>query len=141
MHAYAIWNNKGGTGKSTITFHIASRFAEKHPDRKVLVIDLCPQANASMLLLGGGIKGEENLLSLCSRATPLSVVGYISECFVNRTTPKVADYYLQVASLNKQMPPNLYLLSGDGNLELMAPAINDEAGRNPFPGLPDPWRW
>lgn len=39
------------------------------------------------------------------------------------------------------MPDNLYLLSGDGNLELMAPAINDEASRAPFPGLPDPWRW
>lgn len=36
---------------------------------------------------------------------------------------------------------NLYLLSGDGNLELMAPAINDEASRTPFPGLADPWQW
>jgi hypothetical protein len=39
------------------------------------------------------------------------------------------------------MPSNLYLISGDGNLELMAPAINDEASRTPFPGLSDPWKW
>ena len=58
MEAYAIWNNKGGTGKSTITFHVASRFAELNPERNVLVIDLCPQANSSMLLLGGGLAGE-----------------------------------------------------------------------------------
>lgn len=141
MEAYAIWNNKGGTGKSTIAFHVASRFAEKHPDRKVLVIDLCPQANASMLLLGGGIEGETNLLNLCSKATPLSVVGYISESILKRTTPVVSNYFVQVASMNDKMPENLYLLAGDGNLELMAPAINDEAGRTPFPGLPDPWRW
>lgn len=141
MHAYAIWNNKGGTGKSTIAFHIASRFAENNPKRKVLVIDMCPQANASMLLLGGGIVGEANLLTLCSKATPSSVVGYLSEAILKRTTPTLSNYYVQVSTLNEQMPDNLYLLSGDGNLELMAPAINDEAGRTPFPGLPDPWKW
>ena len=43
---YAIWNNKGGVGKSTITFHLASRFAEKNPDKDVLVIDLCPQSKS-----------------------------------------------------------------------------------------------
>lgn len=141
MEAYAIWNNKGGTGKSTIAFHIASRFAEKNPDRKILVIDLCPQANASMLLLGGGVVGESNLLSLCSKPTPQSVVGYISESILKRVVPKIVDYYVQVSTLNDQMPQNLYLLSGDGNLELMAPAINDEASRTPFPGLSDPWKW
>lgn len=141
MEAYAIWNNKGGTGKSTITFHLASRFAEKNPERKVLVIDLCPQANASMLLLGGGVEGEKQLLSLCSKPQPQSVVGYISEAILKRTVPDLSTYYAQVGAINKQMPSNLYLLSGDGNLELMAPAINDEASRTPFPGLDDPWRW
>jgi cellulose biosynthesis protein BcsQ len=141
MEAYAIWNNKGGTGKSTIAFHIASRFAEKNPDRKVLVIDLCPQANASMLLLGGGLAGEAQLLALCSKPKPESVVGYISECILTRTVPNLATYYVQVSTVNKEMPQNLYLLAGDGNLELMAPAINDEASRTPFPGLADPWQW
>lgn len=74
MQSYAIWNNKGGTGKSTITFNIASRFAELHPDRNVLVVDMCPQANSSMLLLGGGIEGESKLLGLCSLSTARSVV-------------------------------------------------------------------
>lgn len=141
MEAYAIWNNKGGTGKSTITFHIASRFAEKHPDRKVLVVDLCPQSNASMLLLGGGLAGEKELLKLCSQTTPKSVVGYISDAILNRAVPNLLNYSVQVNTVNAEMPTNLYLLSGDGNLELMAPAINDEASRTPFPGLPDPWRW
>ena len=44
---------KGGVGKSTITFHSAMRYAELHPQTKILVIDLCPQANSSMMLLGG----------------------------------------------------------------------------------------
>jgi cellulose biosynthesis protein BcsQ len=141
MESYAIWNNKGGTGKSTITFHIASRFAELNPGRKVLVVDLCPQANASMLLLGGGIAGENRLLGLCSKTKPESVVGYISDAILNRNVPTLNSYIVQVGSINPEMPANLFLLSGDGNLELMAPAINDEAGRTPFPGLPDPWLW
>ena len=58
-NSYAIWNNKGGVGKSTITFHVASLYAETHPDVDVLVVDMCPQANASMMLLGGGTAGEE----------------------------------------------------------------------------------
>lgn len=141
MEAYAIWNNKGGTGKSTVTFHVASRFAEKNPKRKVLVIDLCPQSNASMLLLGGGVTGEKELLKLCSQTTPASVVGYISETILKRNVPNLSDYCVKVAAINPQMPQNLILLSGDGNLELMAPAINDEASRTPFPGLADPWKW
>jgi len=141
MESYAIWNNKGGTGKSTITFHIASRFAEKHKDQNVLVIDMCPQANSSMLLLGGGIAGESSLLQLCSLANPKSVVGYLSEAILSRTTPDLSQYSVQVSTLNDKVPSNLYLLCGDGNLELMAPAINDEASRTPFPGLADPWSW
>ncbi|WP_420003525.1 ParA family protein [Arenibacterium sp. LLYu02] len=141
MQSYSIWNNKGGTGKSTITFHVASRFAEKHPDRKVLVVDLCPQANSSMLLLGGGVSGEKELLKLCSQSSPKSVVGYISDAILKRTTPKLSDYSIQVSAVNERIPDNLHLLCGDGNLELMAPAIIDEANRTPFPGLADPWEW
>ena len=43
IHSYALWNNKGDVGKSTITFHLAMRYAELHPDEKVLVIDLWHQ--------------------------------------------------------------------------------------------------
>jgi len=141
MTNYAIWNNKGGTGKSTITFHIASRFAELNQNKKVLVIDLCPQANSSMLLLGGGINGENALLALCTKANPKSVVGYLSDAILKRHTPKINDYAVDIHSTNPKMPKNMYLLAGDGNLELMAPALNDEAARTPFPGLADPWRW
>ena len=32
IHSYALWNNKGGVGKSTITFHLSMRYAELHPE-------------------------------------------------------------------------------------------------------------
>ncbi len=94
-----------------------------------------------MLLLGGGVAGETELLKLCSLATPKSVVGYISDAILNRATPQIHNYSVQVSSINGNISKNLFLLCGDGNLELMAPAINDEANRTPFPGLADPWEW
>src|SRR3954465_14887553 len=50
---YAFWNNKGGTGKTSLAFQAICRYAEKNPTQKVLVIDACPQANLSELFLGG----------------------------------------------------------------------------------------
>ena len=44
---YAIWNNKGGVGKSTLAFHLASAYADKNPDQRVLIVDMCPQANCT----------------------------------------------------------------------------------------------
>ena len=94
-----------------------------------------------MLLLGGGIEGEEKLLELCSKAKPKSVVGYISDAILRRHVPSLDAYSVPLSEANPKLAPNLYLLAGDGNLELMAPAINDEASRTPFPGLEDPWKW
>jgi MinD-like ATPase involved in chromosome partitioning or flagellar assembly len=130
IRSYAIWNNKGGVGKSTITFHLASRYAEKNPDKKVLVIDLCPQSNSSMMLLGGGASGEKNVLDLCTQATPKTVVGYLSTVISNgagAALPSPEDYLVKVKPYNPYMPDNLYLMCGDGNLEPMSPAITGAA--------------
>lgn len=52
MKKYAFWNNKGGTGKTSLSFQSVCRYAELHDDERILVIDVCPQANLSELLLG-----------------------------------------------------------------------------------------
>ncbi len=64
--SFAVWNNKGGVGKSTVTYHVASRYAEANPKLNVLVIDLCFQSNVSMMLLGGGGRGEQAVLNYCT---------------------------------------------------------------------------
>ena len=51
MTAYAFWNNKGGVGKSFLSFVAATEYARTYPDTDVYVIDLCPQANISEILL------------------------------------------------------------------------------------------
>ena len=145
--SYALWNNKGGVGKSTITFHIASRYAERNPTKRVLVIDLCPQANSSMMLLGGGVNGETRALALCQVApTPQTIVGYLASVLsagLGATLPNPANFLVVPRVQNPSIPANLLLLCGDGNLEPMAPLISDRAGQAPLlPGLAaNPWRW
>jgi len=64
MSVFAFWNNKGGTGKTSLSFQTICAYADKHKEKKILAIDLCPQANLSELLLGGLIgKGGIHLTS------------------------------------------------------------------------------
>jgi len=42
----SIFNNKGGVGKSTLTYHLGCALAEK--GKKVLLVDLDPQSNLSL---------------------------------------------------------------------------------------------
>lgn len=95
--SYVMWNNKGGVGKSTITFHVASVYAEQNPDRDVVVVDMCPQANVSMMLMGGGRQAEEKLQSLIAEETPQTIVGYITDC-VTRADTKDLEKYVEPIS-------------------------------------------
>lgn len=46
MHAIAIYNNKGGVGKSTVTVCLAG-FLAANRKKRVLVIDLDAQASST----------------------------------------------------------------------------------------------
>lgn len=144
INSYGIWNNKGGVGKSTITYHLASRYAELHPEQIVLVLDLCPQANSSMMFLGGGQVGENNVVQLCSEATPRTVVGYLTTVITNGPAAALPDYdqfLINVHDYNSNLPENLILLSGDGNLEPIAPEISNRANDRPLSPASNPWIW
>ncbi|AUB42968.1 Cellulose biosynthesis protein BcsQ (plasmid) [Nostoc flagelliforme CCNUN1] len=137
--SYVIWNNKGGVGKSTITFHVASAYAAKNPDRDIVVIDMCPQANVSMILLGGGKIGETNLQSLISQSIPKTVVGYITNSILGFDVSNLQNYIIKISDENKYLPENMYLLSGDGNLELIAPLLSERANAIPLSENDKPW--
>lgn len=138
MSVYAFWNNKGGVGKSYLTFQVACEYARTHPDQKILVIDLCPQANASGMLLGGIIKGERTLVDFAEATTRKTIAGYIEERIRSPyVSPKVGSKYVtQVSQHNKEVPANVFLVVGDEALEIQASRVANATN----PGPTDAWR-
>lgn len=139
MAVYSIWNNKGGVGKSYLTFQIACEYAKQHPNKKVLVVDLCPQANSSSMLLGGIVKGEKELANIHSQSNKNTISGYISERLVSPYRPinSASKYATQVRAINEYVPENVYLVVGDEELEIQASGI---LHATQAPNVPDSWR-
>lgn len=74
---YSFYNNKGGVGKTTLCQNAACLFAEQNPEKQILVIDLCPQANVSQFLLGGGHAGYETNQKLQAASSRRNIVGFM----------------------------------------------------------------
>ena len=126
MSIYAVWNNKGGVGKSYLTFQVASEYARVHPEKRVLVIDLCPQANSSSMLLGGMLTGEVNLNRIHLGSPRLTISGYIEDrIFSPYVNPQNgARYALPAHRFNDAIPDNLFLVVGDEQLEIQASRVS-----------------
>lgn len=138
MAIYAIWNNKGGVGKSYLTFQVACEYAREHRQKTVVVVDLCPQANSSVMLLGGIDRGERHINDMSVANPRLTISGYIEERirspYVN---PHVGTRYTTaVHLLNPYVPHNLHLVVGDENLEVQASRVLGACQ----PGPTDAWR-
>jgi len=141
MKKYAFWNNKGGTGKTSLNFQAILAYAEKHPDEKILAMDLCPQANFSELLLGGLVgKGSDNLLRIQGKTPRASIGGYfqlrLPQPFSSPTFDP-NDFIISPNKYNKHIPENIDLLPGDPLLELQATAVSTLANTQ-IPGS-NPW--
>lgn len=125
--SYIFWNNKGGTGKTSLAFQTLTMYAECHKNEKILVVDLCPQANLSELLMGGLLgNGSTNLISLF-REERRSIGGYFQDRLPSPfTLPlkiNVFDYLTVPNRFNKYIPDNISLLAGDPIVELQTNSI------------------
>jgi cellulose biosynthesis protein BcsQ len=138
---YAFWNNKGGTGKTSLVFQSIVRYAEKHSNKRVLAVDMCPQANLSELMLGGlNNKGSEKLLERQGLTPRCSVGGYFQLRLPSPYAPPVFDahdFITKPNNYNQALPANIDLVCGDPLLELQANAVNTLAN-NQIPGT-NPW--
>ncbi|WP_034350749.1 ParA family protein [Herbaspirillum sp. GW103] len=123
---YAFYNNKGGVGKTTLAQNAACLYAEQNPDKLVLVVDLCPQANISQFLLGGGHHGYNANQKLQAQATRRNIVGFMDWLLTGNSafTSLTTSYLTQVLPLNPQVSKNLYLIAGDSFLESQTLALN-----------------
>lgn len=122
---YCIWNNKGGVGKTFLTYCLATEYSIKYPKKKVVVVDMCPQANVSEMLLGGNGKGEDNL-AICYE-NGRTIASYIKSRYDKSRFGKLGDeisYFVNVNQYNENMPDNLYLLPGDVDLDICSSIID-----------------
>lgn len=128
MAKYAFWNNKGGTGKTSLAFQSITRYAEVNPMRRILVLDICPQANLSELFLGGLTNnGGAKLLQQQGRVPRCSVGGYFQIRLPSPYAIPTFDphsYIMQPRRQNAFIPQNISLVCGDPLLELQSNAIN-----------------
>lgn len=141
MEKYAYWNNKGGTGKTSLAFQSICGFAKENAGKKILAVDLCPQANLSELFLGGQENnGNTRLLTVHGKTPRMSIGGY----FDNRMSSPFSasgfnskDYIVSPSNFNEVIPRNIDLVCGDPLVELQAIAMNTLANAN-IPGV-NPW--
>jgi cellulose biosynthesis protein BcsQ len=138
MSIYAIWNNKGGVGKSYLTFQLASEYARQNRNKRVLVVDLCPQANSTSMLLGGMQEGEDRLTQIHRTQPRRTISGYIEDRIRSpyMTPNSGAGYVTNVSTNNNRVPNNVYLVAGDEQLEIQASRVTSAT----FPGPQDAWR-
>ena len=141
MKILGFWNNKGGTGKTSLAFQSICAFARQNYKKRILVVDVCPQANLSELFLGGQESaGGANLLKLHGEISRRSIGGYFqvrlpkpfdaSGVHLNMFTSSPCEF-------NTSISENIHLLAGDPLLELQANAVSTLANTQ-IPGT-DSW--
>jgi cellulose biosynthesis protein BcsQ len=141
---YAIWNNKGGVGKSFVTFITACEYAHQHPDHMVVIVDMCPQANVSEVVLGGNGKGATELEKLLSTPKRHTVGGYFDERISSphKITGSETSYLVKASDHNDNLDANVYLIAGDPSLEIQAEAMNQIAAQTlPADSWPNVHQW
>lgn len=141
---YAIWNNKGGVGKSFVTFITACEFAHQHPDKMVVIVDMCPQANVSEVVLGGNGKGAKELEKLLSQSRRQTVGGYFDERISSphKISGNETSYIVDASKINENLDANVFLIAGDPSLEIQAEAMNQIAAQTlPADSWPNVHRW
>ena len=136
-----FWNNKGGTGKTSLAFQTISALANNNKNKKILVLDVCPQANLSELFLGGlEGNGSNNLLKIQGQIPRATIGGYFQMRLpnpYNLTKLNYRDFVVKPSNYNEQIPGNIDLIAGDPLLELQANAMATLAN-NQIPGT-DTW--
>ena len=125
---YAIWNNKGGVGKTFLSFVLATEIANAR-NQPVVLVDMCPQANLSEIVLGGNGIGSERLDQLIRDRRTIG--GYFDSRINSPHAPtgQEIDYLLDARIINDRLPRGVHLIAGDPSLELQAQVINQISGQ------------
>lgn len=121
MKIVAFFNNKGGVGKTTLTYHLAWMF--RHLGASVLVADLDPQANLTAAFLD-----EETLEPLWSATPPKSIFGSIEA--LNERLGDFSEPYVHDIQGIGLLPGDLALSGFEDRLGQTWPACLDDNRAN-----------
>lgn len=121
MKTVAFFNNKGGVGKTTLTYHLAWMF--HHLGLRVLVADLDPQANLTAAFLD-----DERLDTLWSNNPPKTIYGAVLP-LVERLGDFSPSYIEQVDGIGV-IPGDLSLSGFEERLAQTWPACLDDNRAN-----------
>ena len=133
MKTYTFWNNKGGTGKTSLCFQTTLKYAIDHPDERIIAIDMCPQANLSEYMLGSMLhNADENLNNLClTQFVRQTIAGYfldhIQTSYAMLPTFNKNKYLCVPHSYNANIPQYIDLLAGDSYVEDLSKSMNSLA--------------
>lgn len=129
---YAVWNNKGGVGKSFLSFVLGTEVAQRQPNHHVILVDMCPQANLSEIVLGGNGKGADALEQILAGGKNRKSVGGYFDARIDspqKVTGTEATYLIRGSDYNNNLTNNLWILVGDPSLELQAQVISQIGGQ------------
>ena len=99
----ALFNHKGGVGKTTTTFNIGWMLAEK--GKRVIIVDCDPQCNLTGMVLG--YKGAEDFETIYRSEGVRNIRDGLAPAFESR--PALIE---AVTCEEIDHQPNLYLLPG-----------------------------
>ncbi|MBB3610942.1 AAA family ATPase [Rhizobium sp. BK602] len=108
----SIFNNKGGVGKTTLTWNIADMLAEM--EKRVLLIDFDPQCNLSIAVLGG----DEFKRLVSNTASPQTVRAFL-QGYLQNTGPGPATVHS-----GEFTNANVKLLAGDFWLNVYSDSLS-----------------
>jgi len=139
VSSHVFSNHKGGCGKTTLLFHCAGEYSKRHPDEKVLVMDVTLRGDLSELLLGGD-KGGAGKAAVRAVAPSRSTTKLFQLAVAASAAPGAADsqsrlnayvskllkedgadhsgefdvehHAIRVQDLNPSLPGNIYLCPG-----------------------------
>lgn len=124
---YGIWNNKGGVGKTFLTFILGTEYASRNPEKHVILVDMCPQANLTEILLGGNRAGAELLEEILTQGPERCTVGGYFDRRIespHKRSATESSYLIRGKDYNTHLPGNVWLIAGDPSLELQAQVIS-----------------
>lgn len=113
--AHVFASHIGHSGKTTLTFNMSCYYAKRHPEVKVLVMDLAEEGDVTKRLLGGVDAAREKVdgvfgavFSLLADADRKSS-GLTS--WLWSSDVDITAHAVRVADHNEKVPGNLYLVS------------------------------